>query len=455
MIRDIILMSCVLFCLALTFRHPFAGILAWAWLTLQQPHREVFGYFSSTLRINLVVALVTIAAWLFSKERKFPPIDATGLAFGAFLVWMTINAFYALSPVQSWEQWDRDWRIMALALMVWVMPTNKARIHALIWIAAISLMYYGIKGGVLSIIYAGHKKIDGPPETLIGDNNNLAVALLMILPLINYLRMNTASRWVRIGLIAGFAATFAAVVGSYSRGAFLALGALGITWWLRSKNKVLYLAFAAALAAPVFYFMPQDYYDRIATLHDTDTDASFQARLMSWKVSYYVARDHFPFGAGFDGPQQLGVFNRYFPNEPFHAAHSIYFQVLGDTGFIGLGLYLIILSLGFVNCFRIRRATRNRADLLWARELATMIQLSLVAFCVGGAALSLAYYDLGLLWIGGILPSVLRVVSEAEPRAKFVPTAPRPAFAPDKEDYLGPPVLARSDGALPSTVPRP
>ena len=129
------------------------------------------------------------------------------------------------------------------------------------------------------------------------------------------------------------------------------------------------------------------------------------------------------------------------------------FWLMSGTGFIGFGIYLTLLVMGFVNCTRIRMATRGRADLQWARELATMIQLSLVAFCVGGAALSLAYYDLGLLWIGGILPALLRLVREAVPQKKFVPTAPRPAFAP--EDHLAPPVLARSDGPFPSTVPRP
>src|SRR5215471_5417077 len=124
MTRDLILMSCILFCLVLTFRHPFAGILAWTWLTLQQPHREVYGYFSNTLRINLVVAIVTIAAWLFSKERKLQRIDLTIVAFGAFLAWMTFNAFFAVDPYSSWDQWDRNWRIMALALMVWAMATN-------------------------------------------------------------------------------------------------------------------------------------------------------------------------------------------------------------------------------------------------------------------------------------------------------------------------------------------
>ncbi len=49
MTRDLILVACVLACLALSFRHPFAGVLTWAWIALMQPQTEVYGVISSRL----------------------------------------------------------------------------------------------------------------------------------------------------------------------------------------------------------------------------------------------------------------------------------------------------------------------------------------------------------------------------------------------------------------------
>jgi O-antigen ligase len=76
-----------------------------------------------------------------------------------------------------------------------------------------------------------------------------------------------------------------------------------------------------------------------------------------------------------------------------HAAHSIYFQVLGEHGFVGLGLFLLLWILVWRDTAWIIRRSRERETLGWASDLARMIQVSLVGFFVAGAFLSLAYYD--------------------------------------------------------------
>jgi probable O-glycosylation ligase (exosortase A-associated) len=210
--------------------------------------------------------------------------------------------------------------------------------------------------------------------------------------------------------------SFLAILGSYSRGAFVALVALGMVWWLRSRNKLLYLIFAAFLALPAFEFMPQSYYDRLSTIDDASSDGSFQGRVTAWNVAFDYARDHFPIGAGLDGPQNPQVYNHYFPTQPYRAAHSIYFQVLGDNGFAGLAIYLVLLALVFVNCSRARRAARDRPEFSWARDLATAIQLSMVAFCVGGAALSLAYSDFLFIW-AALLSRILALLGQRQTEA--------------------------------------
>ena len=114
---------------------------------------------------------------------------------------------------------------------------------------------------------------------------------------------------------------------------------------------------------------------------------------MAWKEATYIAIDHFPFGAGFYAPQRPEIFHSYFPYAIPHAAHSIYFQVLGEHGFVGLALYLAVLVLALRNASIILRQTRNRPELEWAHDLANMMQIALIGYYVGGAALSMAYFD--------------------------------------------------------------
>jgi probable O-glycosylation ligase (exosortase A-associated) len=397
--RGIFLIAVVAAGLLATLAYPYAGVLLWTWFTCMDPHQDAYG-FAQSAPFNLIIACVTIAAWLFSKERKVPPIDVTFVLIFAFLIWITLNGFLAVDPVWSWPLWDRAWKTVALGLMIMVMATSKTRLHSLIWAVVVSLLYYGIKGGIFTIVSGGQSHVLGPSNTMIGDNNQLALALLMILPLANYLRIHTADRRLSLGLAVAMVLTTVSIIGSYSRGAFLALAALAAAAWLRSKRKMLYLLSVVAVAVPLIYFMPQSYYDRINTLQSADTDSSFQGRVTSWRVAFNYARDHFPFGNGFAGSQRPAVYNFYFPNQKPLAAHSVYFEVLGDNGFIGLAIYLAIIVVVFLNCRKIRKLAHDDSGLAWADDMAQMIQLSLFVFCVGGAALSMAYYDVFFIWVG-------------------------------------------------------
>jgi putative inorganic carbon (hco3(-)) transporter len=274
------------------------------------------------------------------------------------------------------------------------MTVSRVRFHALIWIIAVSLCYYGVKGGLFTIITGGGSHVYGPAASIIGDNNQLAVALLMVLPLLYYLRLHTRSNPIRLGLAATMALIVLTVLGTYSRGGLIALAVVAAAFWLRTRKKLIYPAIALVVGLSALSFMPPEFWARLDTIRHPQSDPSFVGRENSWHVAYGYAVDHFPFGAGIYGPQLGALYHQYEPDARPLAAHSIYFQVLGENGFVGLALYLAMIGSSLLDLRKIRRATRGAPDLLWARDLASMLQLSLLAFAVGGAALSMAYYDL-------------------------------------------------------------
>ena len=426
--RDIVLVLALIAGLGVTFRYPFAGVLLWAWFTIQQPQQEAYG-FAKSLPLNLILAVVTLLSLMFSKERKSLRMDMSFWLIIIFLFWMTINAVFAVDPGTSWGLWDRAWKIIVFGVLVGITANSKVRIHALIWAVTISLLYYGIKGGLFTILSGGHNHVLGPQHSAIRDNNELALALLMIMPLANYLRLYSANRFIRLGFAASLVLTTISILGSYSRGAYLAMAGLVVVAWWRSRNKFIYPIAAAAVIIPGLYLMPQSFYDRIASINNIDTDQSVQGRFTAWQVAFHAAVDHFPLGVGFSGADDPRIFNHYFPGAVTHVAHSIYFQVLGDHGFIGLAIYLCILALAFWNTFQIMKVTKGKLEFAWARDLAAMIQLSLLAFCTGGAALSVAYYDLFIIYIG-LLPAIRELVSQPAATRKVVAAH---AFAPAAE----------------------
>jgi hypothetical protein len=70
----------------------------------------------------------------------------------------------------------------------------------------------------------------------------------------------------------------------------------------------------------------------------------------------------------------------------------VYFQVLAEHGYVGLGLYLCLVLSCFGTTRRLRKAARIRGDDDVA-HYADMLQLSLIAFLVSGIFLGRAYFD--------------------------------------------------------------
>jgi probable O-glycosylation ligase (exosortase A-associated) len=154
-------------------------------------------------------------------------------------------------------------------------------------------------------------------------------------------------------------------------------------------------------------FMPQQYFDRVSTIEQYEDDRSAMGRINAWTVAYNVAKERPLIGGGFQmmSPE---LWKKYLPEEKPHDVHSIYFEVLGEQGFVGLALYLCLMWLAMREGNRIRRQSRRRGELRWAFDLATYTQVSIVAYAVGGAFLGLAYFDLyyhliGILVLTGML----------------------------------------------------
>jgi probable O-glycosylation ligase (exosortase A-associated) len=432
----------MLFYIPLALRLPAAGALCWAWFSIMNPHRQLYG-FAYGQPFNSLIVVATIIGWMVSREPKRWPADATPWLLLALFAWMTISTPFGVAPEYSWIFWDRTMRLYALIFMVFFLSTTKARIHGMIWVLIISLGFYGVKGGVFTILGGGHAIVYGPEDSVYRDNNHLATAVVTELPLVYYIARHTRAAWLRLPALAAMMLQVVMVFGSYSRGGVLALGVMLSILWLRSDRKILYALLAVAVVGGALSMMPDSFFDRLHTVNNLDTDESFQGRVTAWHVAFLYATDHFPFGAGFNGGQTPMVFQHYYPGVNTHAAHSIYFQILGDHGWIGLALYVPILVLALRNAGIIRRQTRGNPELLWAYDLADMMRVSLLSFYFGGAALSMAYSDVYLILIA-LLANLRRLTQPATIAAQVKTQARRVGLRPAPDI---------PQGALPGALP--
>jgi len=391
--RDIVITLIVIGSLPLMLKRPYIGILMWVWISIMNPHRLSWG-FAYDLPFAQVIAVATFAGLFFKQGRlRFIWSGPTVLLL-LFICWMSVSTLFALVPESANAQWMTVIKIMLMIFVTIVAIEGPRQIELLVWALVISLGFYGVKGGLFTLMGGATDKVFGPPNSYIEENNALAMALLMTVPLIWYLRSRTSKNWVRLAMMGAIVLCLLSALGSYSRGALLALVPMVGFLWLKSRQKAT-LAIAIILLAPLgIGFMPAKWFDRMNTISTYDQDESALGRLNAWQTAFNVAKDRPLVGGGFQ-LYEPKVFMRYSPEpDNIHAAHSIYFAALGEHGFVGLGLFLLFGIATWRTASWNARHSKNVTELRWVYDLSLMIQVSIVAYAVGGAFLSVLYFDL-------------------------------------------------------------
>ena len=390
--RDILVTAIVFGVLPFIFKRPWIGILLWCWLGYMNPHRQTWG-FAYDFPFAYITAIVTIVAFVFSRDKKEMVWTRETILLLIFIGWMLSTTLFAFYPEFAWLQWNKVWKIQLMVFLTLMIIKERQHLHWMIWIIALSLGYYGVKGGIFTIMHGGQFRVQGPAGTFFGGNNEMALVLAMLVPLIRYLHLQATQQWVRLGLASAMVLSGIAAIGSQSRGGMLAMAAMGLFLWFKSRRKFvmsIYMVIAVAIMASV---MPQAWYERMNTIKTYEQDESALGRINAWHTAFNVAKDRVT-GGGFE-MFQPPTFQQYAP-EPFrvHDVHSIYFEVMGEHGFIGFAMFVLLAVLAWMRANEVIRECKKDPERKWAADLAAMIQVCLVGYGAGGAFLGLAYFDL-------------------------------------------------------------
>lgn len=370
---------------------PWIGVMTWTWISIMNPHKLTFGFLFD-FPVAAVVGGATLIGLVITRDRRMPPLNGVTLTLLLFIVWLCITSLYALHPDKIGIMF---WKVMKIQLMIFVtmmLVYRRRHIDIFVWVIALSLAFYGVKGGIYTLLHGGGGRVYGPPGGFIEGNNELALALTMCIPLLYYLRSTLRSTWAKHGMVFAMVLTALAVLGSHSRGALLAIIAMAIYLWRRSGRKMAVGAILVTLGLMLVAFMPIAWDARMDTIVNYQHDGSALGRINAWHMAFNLAQHRF-LGAGFDA-WEPDMFALYAPNPTdVHAAHSIYFQVLGEHGFVGLALFVLLWFLTWRSATWVRRTSASLPGMEATSRLVSMTQAALVGYFVGGAFLSLAYFD--------------------------------------------------------------
>lgn len=413
-IRDILLTVVIFGLLPICFLRPWIGILVWSWIGYMNPHRLTWG-FAQNIPFAFMVAMAVLIGALFTKDRYSLP--RTREVFLLLLLWGTffLSTLFAVYPQDAWYQLDKVSKILLMTFMTLLLLQDTKKVTMLLWVIALSIGFFGLKGGIWGVLTGGQNMVLGPPDTFIAGNTEIGLALNMVLPIFLLLRRETKRRWLKHFLLAMFVFSIIAILITYSRGALLGLAAVLSILFLKSRGKVIVLlmlciAFFLATSA-----LPEKWFGRMGTIKTYEEDPSAKGRLRAWEMAWRLALDRPFLGAGFRAFQPE-MYKRYLPEFPASGrdAHSIFFQVLAEHGFTGLALYIMLILSTFQSLRRLIKRSRRNPSLQWISNCAQMLEASLIAYVVCGMFLSLSYFDLFYHLVAIVI--ILKQLARAEER---------------------------------------
>ena len=375
-----------------TFKRAYVGVLLWSLLSYMNPHRLTYG-FAYNMPFAQLTAICLFVSLFLTKEREKFPINSITIIWISFVIFMGITTLFAFFPEDANVQYIKVIKIQLIVFVTMILINDMNKLIHLLWVIVVSIGYYSAKGGLFTIATGGGFIVYGPDGSFIAGNNELAVAALMTIPIMAYLYKISVNKWVRRGLMVAMPLSLVAAIGTQSRGALLAFIAVMLFFWLKSDRKVILGVGITIISIMILALMPDTWYKRMDTIQTYEEDSSAMGRINAWEYAYNAA-NHNILGVGFDSWSPI-TFAMYAPNpRDVHAAHSIYFSVLADHGWIGLIMFLSIFYLSWRKLKSLIKTTSNQEDSYEINLLTRMLQVSLIAYFVGGAFLSLSYFDL-------------------------------------------------------------
>jgi putative inorganic carbon (HCO3(-)) transporter len=280
-----------------------------------------------------------------------------------------------------------------------------------------SMGFHAAKAGLAFVVGGGTRFADGLAGAFV-DNNGYALGTTKIMPLLLVTAKNVhvlvpspgaLQTWARRVLYAAVPLCFFAVIGTYSRGGFLAVTSAALVFLLLQRRRFTALASLLAVVTVLLAVVPipQGYLDRLETIQTYEAvgEDSALSRPHFWKVGIQMGLSN-PFGVGLR--QYEAAYDQYdFLHGRFgqkRAVHSAHVQVFAELGFFGAAVWAGMFAYAIVACLRIRARSRQEhlapadGDLLFT--VANALLTSIAAFIVGGAFLALALNDLTWLTFG-------------------------------------------------------
>lgn len=394
--RDMALLTILVGLCGLALLRPWLGVVGLALLGAMHP-QSYGGELLFRLPMFKVLFLATCLAVVvdYWRTRQWPRFfwDWRVVVLGLLFADFAITTQFALLPdTARGRLFEVSTLVPPLLLTLWLIDTRE-KLHYLIVATAAGIALIALKGGYWAVMTGFSDRVYGPPNSQIGGNNEFAVALAMIIPLLVLWLRQTSDSALRWAITAAVVLCYIAALTSWSRGGLVTLSVMSAMLVWHSKHKFLAIMLVALGMGLALVSLPETWLSRMETISAYQQDQSFQGRQEAWKQGMsYLQSDPWT-GSGFEGWRAINAKYHGFGDPGTLDWHSAYVEVVVEHGIPGFLLWSTLLIGTVISLsFMIRRGIRSGES--WAVNHGTMLRASLVAYGVGGLTLGITYWEL-------------------------------------------------------------
>jgi O-antigen ligase len=389
--------------------NPYVGLLVYVCFAIIKPPDLWFwsvpeGNYSRIVAIALLLGWAGkgFGNWHFGKAKWVVA------AFACYWAWNGLACTWSVDRGVALQTFELLTKIFLPFLVGVTLIDSVRQLNQLAWVIVLSQGYVAYEMNMSYL--SGYNRLY---EEGFGhmDNNCNAIAFVTCIGIAFFLGLDTPRLSLKALALAVALLLAHGILISFSRGGMLAMAVTGVvSFALLPKSLKHYMMFLVAALLVIRLAGPQ-VLERFGTAFagTGSRDESAESRLVLWAACWDLMLKH-PLGIG---PDQFGFFVSNYGFRPGKLAHTLWFQVGAEVGFVGLGCLVLFYGLCVTHLWSLLRRRNSTAD-PWLPVGARMVISAIIGFAVSAQFVSLkgleAPYYIVLIGCGVLKLSTARSV---------------------------------------------
>ncbi len=421
---DFVFLGFIGFILALGLKRPYFWVLLYVYIDILAPQNIGYGIIQS-VPVSLIAFGAAFVGWVMFDKKEGARFSLRQGLILALLVWCFVTLQFADFPLEARTKWDWVWKAMVFAIFLPFTITTRQRIEALALTMVLTVGMIVISTGMKTVLGGGgygSLKFFVKDNSGIYESSTLATVAIGLIPVIMWFtRFGTIIKPHWTVTVFAAALCFACLlipIGTEARTGLVCIAALGVCLLRYTEKRLIFIVAAPVLGLMALPFLPQSYYDRMATIAQPGGDESASTRMQVWTWTIDYAADN-PMGGGFDS-YRSNSFTYTMPvrstnedgntttteyreiTDEGRAFHSSFFELLGEQGYPGLILWLMLHGLGVWQMEKTYRRWKGKTEEseVWISPMAAALQIASLIYLVGATFQGIGYQPVMLMIVG-------------------------------------------------------